>query len=248
MAHQEAVRIGNSAALTAHTGTAGTAEMVRLVGTEAGALTVDLVSGDTITVSVGTINAGTINTLKDGTITEVQKGSIAVTAGTGIVTNGSIAVTAGTGIVTGGSIQVTAGTMADVTITTLPNLPGGTVDEVSNIAGGTIETTGNWTAYTGTIEIPASDTVQSGTQAVTVDGEIHAVTLVTPDMEDTDQTNLRLIDALGGTLVDTGAQAESAITSYGTIMPMNTTMEWVAYAAGTQSVAKNIIFSVHYKK
>ena len=55
-------------ALTAHSGTAGTAETVRVVATSAGALSVDLVSGETITVEVGTISAGTIDVLKLGTV------------------------------------------------------------------------------------------------------------------------------------------------------------------------------------
>lgn len=211
MAHQEAVRIGNSAALTAHTGTAGTAEMVRLVGTGAGALTVDLVSGDTITVSVGTINAGTINTLKDGTITEVQKGSIAVTAGTGIVTGGSIVVTAGT------------------------------------IAAGTVNVVGKYTSSLGTVTIPTSDTVQSGTTSNTFAGMSKGITLVTPELEGTGTATIQLKDSSGGTLISQ-AQDESVTAHYGTEVPMTSTMEWVVTANGTQSTDRTITFEVQYEQ
>lgn len=56
-------------ALTAHSGTTGTAEVVRVVATSTGALAVDIVSGDTI--NVGTLTLGTIatvNNIEGGTV------------------------------------------------------------------------------------------------------------------------------------------------------------------------------------
>jgi hypothetical protein len=62
MAKQEAIQDNNKvSALIAHTGTAGTAETVRLVASSAGALSVDLVGGDTI--NIGTVSLGTIKTI-----------------------------------------------------------------------------------------------------------------------------------------------------------------------------------------
>lgn len=165
--------------------------MVRLVSTAAGALTVDLVSGDTIAVTVGTISAGTINS---GTINA--------------------------GTINSGTINV---------------LQLGTV-------------VGNWTNYQGTIQIPTSDSVTTGTAASTISGLIYGVTLKTPDMEDTDSTKIQLIDALGGTLLDSGTQAESTNIFYGTTRPVNTSMNWVVTAQGTQSANRDIIFAVHYEK
>jgi len=67
MANQDARQDRNQfPALTAHTGTAGTAEVVRVVATEAGALSVDIVSGDTI--NVGTLTLGTIGMVHAGTV------------------------------------------------------------------------------------------------------------------------------------------------------------------------------------
>jgi hypothetical protein len=150
MAHQEAVHVGNSAALTAHTGTAGTAEMVRVVATSAGALST--------------------------------------------------------------------------------------------------QSTGDWASYSGTIVIPTSDTVQVGTLVSTVNGRTHGITVQTPDMEGTDTTTVRLIDGLGGTVIGLAAQAESAITYYGTVQPITTSMRWTATAQGTQSAAGTIKFQLHYEK
>lgn len=65
------------AGLLAHDGTSNTADLVRLVSTAAGALTVDIVSGDTIEITVGTLNTiGTVGVIQDGTVSTVEGGSI----------------------------------------------------------------------------------------------------------------------------------------------------------------------------
>lgn len=70
MANQDAIQDRNQfPALTAHTGTAGTADVVRVVATAAGALSVDIVSGDSI--NIGTLTLGTIatvNNIEGGTV------------------------------------------------------------------------------------------------------------------------------------------------------------------------------------
>lgn len=100
---------------------------------------------------------------------------------------------------------------------------------------------------TGTITIPTSDTVASGTMTSTVNGWARFVTLVTPDMQDTDSTNLVVVDPLGGTVFATGTQAESSFLNFGSVFPLTTSMSIRAIAEGTQAAAKAIKFSMHYE-
>jgi len=101
-------------ALIAHTGTAGTAETVRVVADSAGNLMVNLAAGEEI--NIGTLTLGTINLVKAGTISKVEGGSIVVTAGTVTTTMGDLSggtldlLSDGTVQVKGGSVVVTAGT------------------------------------------------------------------------------------------------------------------------------------------
>jgi len=74
MAKQDAIQDNNrNAALLAHTGTAGTAETVRVTADSAGNLGVNIVSGE-IVASLGTLELGTVvsrslHTILDGTTT-----------------------------------------------------------------------------------------------------------------------------------------------------------------------------------
>jgi len=74
MADQEGVHVGNSSALTAHTGTAGTAEMVRVVATSGGALSVDATgvttsyTGTVVIPTSDTVDVGTLASTIDGLI------------------------------------------------------------------------------------------------------------------------------------------------------------------------------------
>ncbi len=95
-------------------GGAGTTTVKMTIGT-INAGTIDLLKAGTITaLANGTIGAGTLNTL--GTLSNLLAGSIAVVAGTGVITSGSITVIAGTGVVTSGSIVVTAGTVSNTMV------------------------------------------------------------------------------------------------------------------------------------
>lgn len=115
MASQNALHDDNKwPALTAHTGTAGTAEVIRVVATSEGAIKVDLVSGDTI--NIGTLNLGTIDLLKAGTVDMLKAGTIdKLSAGTlDMLKAGTI------DKVAGGTIDmVKAGTINDGTITNI---------------------------------------------------------------------------------------------------------------------------------
>lgn len=142
MANQYAIQDQNAQfALIGHSGTAGTAETIRLLATEAGALQVDLVGGDTI--NIGTVNLGTITrvgnvgTIESGTVTAVlNTGTITTiaagtqnTLGTVGVVNAIIAGTQNTLGTVGVVNAIVAGTQNTL----------GTVGVVNNIVGGTVQ-------------------------------------------------------------------------------------------------------------
>lgn len=107
----------------------------------------------------GTLNAGTVDLVKAGTITKLEGGTLglvsALTTGSIVVTNGTIAssgTVTGVGVVgniNGGSIVVTNGTIA--TLGTLPNIPGGTIGLVSALTTGSIVVTNGTVASVGTV-------------------------------------------------------------------------------------------------
>lgn len=122
MANQYALQDQNARfAAIAHSGTADNSETVRLVATSAGALSVDLVGGDTINVgtinlgtltrigNIGTIESGTITTtlaLNTGTITTIVAGTQNTLGTVGVVNNlvtGTLAALA-SGTITGGTL------------------------------------------------------------------------------------------------------------------------------------------------
>jgi hypothetical protein len=112
-----------------------------------------------------------------------------------------------------------------------------------------VQKTNSIVNYTGTVTIPTSNSVVAGTLAATVNGIIRAASLTTPDMQSTNSTNLTLQDVTGGTLWATGTVAELGTTHYGTmVIPVDTTMKFVAIAEGTQAASKPIIFSLHYER
>lgn len=235
-------------------------DMVEALPTDVnGNLMVNIAAGEKVTIDVGTITTGTIDVLKAGTITALANGTIG--AGT-INTLGTVA------NINAGSIRVTTGTIDAFTA----DIPGGTIDSVSAIAAatintigtvsklesgsiavvagtigaGTINTVGKWSSYTGTVVIPTSDTVQSGTLASSLNGLIHAVSMVTPAMESTGTATLTLVDQLGANIISQ-AQNESVTAAYGTVMPVTSSMNWVVTANGTQSADATVTFAVHYE-
>jgi hypothetical protein len=133
--------------------------------------TVDKVSGGTIDMfKAGTINAGSIAvTAGTGIVTggsivvtagTIAAGSIAVVAGTGVVTSGSVAVVAGTGVVTGGSIAVTAGTITAGSVAVVAGTGVLTSGSVAVVAGTGVLTSGSVAIVAGTIN---AGTINSGT-------------------------------------------------------------------------------------
>lgn len=157
----------NGYGLLVHTGTAGTAETMKAVGTDGALYVYDLAPAGSLTVgslsvtsieSVGTLNSGTITRLEGGTIGLIS--SVATVPGIGSISNVAIIHNAGTiaglpnvpggtlGVVsslTTGSIVVTAGT-----VSVLPNLPQGSI----NVTAGTFRDDGR----------PARNVLTYGTQ------------------------------------------------------------------------------------
>lgn len=96
----------------------------------------------------------------------------------------------------------------------------------------------------GTITIPTSDTVTTGTQTIVVNGLGKWVNFTTANMEDTDSTNLVITDRFGGTVFASGTKAESTTFSIGSEFPLHGTSQVVAIAEGTQSGARTIPFGI----
>lgn len=143
MANQDAAHDSNKwPAMIAHTGTAGTAETVRVVASTDGALRVDLVSGDTI--NIGTMTVGTVDMLKAGTISKVEAGSISVIAGT--INTGTI------DLLKAGTITALAnGTIGAGTLNTLGTVSKLESGSISVISGTGIVTGGSIAVTAGTI-------------------------------------------------------------------------------------------------
>lgn len=165
MANQYAIQDQNAQfALIGHSGTAGTAETIRLVATDAGALSVDLVGGDTINIGtvnlgtitrvdkVGTLEAGTVTmALNTGTITTIAAGTQNTLGTVGVVNNlvtgtiASVGTNVGVGVVsnlTNGSVNILTGTVTsvgtNVGVGVVSNLTNGSV----NILTGTVTSVG----------------------------------------------------------------------------------------------------------
>lgn len=100
--------------------------------------------------------------------------------------------------------------------------------------------------YSGTFAITTGGTVVPGTMASTIAGEIRGISMACGTLTGTGTVVLALRDSLGATIAS-GTQAESGTSYFGTIVPVNTTMSWVATPSGTQTEAANFYFNVHYR-
>jgi len=100
--------------------------------------------------------------------------------------------------------------------------------------------------FSGTIPITIGGTVVPGTLASTIGGNIKGISMGMGTMTGTGTVVLDLVDTLGATIAS-GTQAESGTTYFGTAVPVNDTMNWVATPAGTQTEPANFVFNVHYQ-
>jgi fibronectin-binding autotransporter adhesin len=137
----------------------------------------------TVNTQVVHLEYGTVSTL--GTLPNLPGGSIVVTNGTIAslptlnITSGSLAVVAGTGVVSSGSIAMVAGT---VTAGTLTNLVSGTINSATCVLGtlpgvGVVSVLTNGTIGAGTVSMGAG-TITAGTLTNLVSGTINSATCV----------------------------------------------------------------------
>lgn len=105
----------------------------------------------------------------------------------------------------------------------------------------------NMNYWTGTVTIPASDTVSTGTVNTTMNGLVRYVEWVTANMQDTDSSLLTAVTPYGGTVFSTGTVAESTRFSIGSVFPVYGTVNWIVTAEGTQSAARTIPIHVWFE-
>ena len=181
------------------------------------ALPVDIVSGDTIKVTVGTINAGTIDTLKVGTITTgtidlLKGGTLAQVTSVSNVASGTLLTLGTVGVINGGTMVMTQ----PITTSTIAN----------------------------TIAVEGSTV----TSVNTLIGMMKGVTIVTGTLEGTGTATVELKDASAGTIFTQAVTEAASPVYYGSIVPLNTGMNWVVTVDGTQSAAATVNLAVHYQK
>ena len=99
----------------------------------------------------------------------------------------------------------------------------------------------------GTIEIPTSDTVSTGTETpININGLIKHVILTSDNMEGSDSTKLELVTKDDVSYLDTGTIAESTTTTFGTEVFVRDDDKIVVTAEGTQSAARDISYVIRY--
>jgi len=99
----------------------------------------------------------------------------------------------------------------------------------------------------GTVVIPTSDTVTTGTNTEVLEGQAQWIEMSTPAMQATDSTKIELVTSvLGGTIFTSGTKAESTVSQIGSVFPLYGTMKVVATAEGTQAAAKSIGYTIYY--
>jgi len=105
----------------------------------------------------------------------------------------------------------------------------------------------NVESFKGTITIPASDTVSTGTQTIgQVNGVTKTVIFTTPDMQDTDSTAMTIVNASDVAFFSSGTKAESTTSVIGSEVGIIPGDKIVMTAEGTQSAARAISFDIRY--
>lgn len=97
----------------------------------------------------------------------------------------------------------------------------------------------------GTITIPTSDSVTTGTAVL---GETNGLTktifFTTPDMEGSDSTNFQIVNSSGYAFMTSGTKAESTTTILGTSVAIIPGDKIVVTAEGTQSADVAIVYDI----
>jgi hypothetical protein len=99
----------------------------------------------------------------------------------------------------------------------------------------------------GTITFPASDTVSTGTQVIgAVNGVTKTIILTTPAMEDTDSTNMQIVNSSDAAFFTSGTKAQSTTSVIGSEVAIVQGDKIVMTAEGTQSTANAVVFDIRY--
>ena len=103
----------------------------------------------------------------------------------------------------------------------------------------------NVESFKGTITIPLSNTVVTGTQTIgQVNGVTKTIFFTTPDMQDTDSTAMTIVNSSDATFFNSGTKAESTTSIIGSEVGIVPGDKIVMTAEGTQSAAKAVAFDI----
>ena len=108
------------------------------------------------------------------------------------------------------------------------------------------DVSGQFDTYTGSIALGTGDPAGTTIQASTISGIINGISMGLGTMTGTGTAYLGLVDSLGGSIA-IGTQAEAGTSYFGTVVPVNTKMNWQVSTAGTQQGTQALFFRVHYK-
>jgi len=100
-------------------------------------------------------------------------------------------------------------------------------------------------SFKGTITIPTSDTVSTGTQVIgAVNGLTQHISVTPPEMEGTDSTLMEIVNAEDATYFSSGTVAEKVTTVVGSAVGIVPGDKIVMTAEGTQSANVDIAFDI----
>jgi hypothetical protein len=105
----------------------------------------------------------------------------------------------------------------------------------------------NVESFKGTITIPTSNTVTTGTQVIgAVNGVTKTIFFTTDDMQDTDSTAMTITNSSDAVFFNSGTKAESTTSIIGSEVGIVPGDKIVMTAEGTQSAARSIVFDIRY--
>lgn len=97
----------------------------------------------------------------------------------------------------------------------------------------------------GTVTIPTSDTVTTGTVTLgKVEGVTKTIFFTTPDMDVTDSTNFQIVNSSGAAFMTSGTVAESTTTILGTEVALIEGDKIIVTAQGTQGADAAITYDI----
>ena len=100
----------------------------------------------------------------------------------------------------------------------------------------------------GTVVIPTSDTVTTGTATLggPHNGQTQTIIFTTDNMEGADSTNFQIVNSDDKALVTSGTKAESTSFVLGTSVGIVSGDKIVVTAEGTQSADRDIVYDIRF--